>query len=172
MLLIYQATSVDATALGAFSCFMFCFGYPLACLQTRLHPWHHTERVGGWGIGEWGGLKLQLIMMTSKSARRQLQRGDDKTHVCLITMGWKIGKAAVVDRESYPQSDGVNDATPVLSVSSLSRNWASPFQLPQSLEVPQCHTVSVWQPAFSLLERVREKNFFYSASSHRRREKF
>lgn len=99
-----------------------------------------TQR--GWGgmrVGGGEGLKLQLIMLTWKSARRQLQWGDDKTHVCLITMRWKIGKAAVVDRESYPQSDGVNDATPVLSVSSLSRNWASPFN---SLGLLRFHSVT------------------------------
>lgn len=56
-------------------------------------------------------------------------------------MSWKIGKAAVVDRESYPQSDGVNDATSVLSVSSLSRNWAPPFN---PLSLSRFRSVTQW----------------------------
>lgn len=35
---IYQATSVDATPLGAFARLVLGFGRPLACLQTCLHP--------------------------------------------------------------------------------------------------------------------------------------
>lgn len=45
-LLIYQAASVDATALGAFSRFVLRFGHPLACLQTCLHPWCQTRDRG------------------------------------------------------------------------------------------------------------------------------
>lgn len=73
-------------------------------------------------------LKLQLIMLTWKSVTRQLRTEGDKAHVCFITTSWKIssiGKAAVVDRERCPQHDGVNDATLVLSISSLSRIRAS-----------------------------------------------
>ena len=47
MFLIYQAASVDATALGALSRFVLRFGHPLTRLQTCLHPWHQKERGGG-----------------------------------------------------------------------------------------------------------------------------
>ncbi len=124
MLHIYQAASVDATALGAFSHLVLSFGLPLACLQTRLHPWNQRQSEKK--------LKLQLIMLTWKSVTRRWWREDDKACVCFITTSWKIssiGKAAVVDRERCPQPDGVNDANLVLRISSLSRIGASSFFL-------------------------------------------
>jgi len=134
MFLTYQATSVDATAPGAFSRFMLSFWHPPAFMQTCLHPWHQREK----NIKATANNRHETGWQLTRRSRRE----DDEAHVCFST-NWKsssIGQATVVDRGRGPERDGVHDATLVLSISSSSWIRASSLCPLSSyrIELEQC----------------------------------
>lgn len=75
VLKFYQTTSVDATALRAFSRLMLSFRQPLPRLETYFHPCRQTDKAN----------EIKLAADYADLKEQDKFREDDKAHFCFVT---------------------------------------------------------------------------------------